>query len=67
MMVTTTGTLSSVPLSAAIEVKSGNAARKADQLAKDSAMETEVAEIGNNGGALAGRTMKLKTIEVRPF
>lgn len=52
---------------AAIEVKSGNAVRNAGQLAKDAAMETEGAVIGNNGGALQGQTLKLKTIEVRPF
>jgi hypothetical protein len=52
---------------AAIEVKSGGAVRNAGQLAKDAAMETEGAVIGNNGGALQGLNMKLKTIEVHPF
>ncbi len=50
----------------AIEVKSG-AGRNAGQLAKDAAMEAEGAVIGNNGGALQGQAIKLKTVEVHPF
>jgi RHS repeat-associated protein len=52
----------------AIEVKSGNAIRDAGQLAKDAAMETEGAVLGNNAGSLQGQVMKLKTVEMRtPF
>lgn len=52
----------------AIEVKSGNALRNAGQLAKDAAMETEGAVLGNNAGSLQGQVMKLKTVEMRtPF
>ena len=51
----------------AIEVKTGDAARNAGQLAKDVSMETEGGLIGNNGGALEGQTLKLKTVEIRPF
>jgi RHS repeat-associated protein len=51
----------------AIEVKTGGAVRDSTQLAKDAAMESGGAAIGNNGGTLTGTTMKLKTVEVRPF
>jgi hypothetical protein len=51
----------------AIEVKTGDAVRNAGQLAKDASMEAEGGLIGNNGGALQGQTLKLKTLEVRPF
>ncbi len=51
----------------AIEVKTGKAARDASQLAKDAAMSTKGAKIGNNGGVLQGQTLKIKTAEVHPF
>lgn len=51
----------------AIEVKTGDAVRSARQLAKDAAMESEGARVGASGGALAGQTLKLRTIEMRPF
>jgi hypothetical protein len=51
----------------AIEVKRGGAVRSAAQLEKDAAMESEGALVGNNGGALQGQTLKLKTVEARPF
>jgi hypothetical protein len=51
----------------AIEVKTGDAVRKASQLTKDGLMESAGGTIGNNGGALQGQTLKLKTIEMRPF
>ncbi len=51
----------------AIEVKSGGAVRNLAQLEKDEAMESGGAFIGNNGGTLRGETLKLKTVEMRPF
>ena len=51
----------------AIEVKTGDAVRSASQLAKDAAMESEGGRVGASGGALAGQTLKVKTIETRPF
>lgn len=51
----------------AIEVKTGRG-RDALQLAKDAAMESEGGRIGPSGGAaLAGQTLKLKTIEMSPW
>jgi RHS repeat-associated protein len=55
----------------AIEVKSGEAVRDAGQLSKDAAMATEGGLIKNGAGGvrteLTGQTMKLRTIEMRPF
>ena len=51
----------------AIEVKTGDAVRNASQLTKDGLMESAGGVIGNNGGILQGQTLKLKTIEMRPF
>jgi RHS repeat-associated protein len=55
----------------AIEVKSGGAVRDAGQLAKDAAMASEGGLVKNAAGGvrteLTGQTMKLKTVEVRPF
>lgn len=51
----------------AIEVETGGRLRNADQLAKDASMELNGARIGHNGGELENRTMKLKTVEMRPF
>ncbi len=51
----------------AIEVKTGDAVRSASQLAKDAAMESEGGRVGASGGALAGQTLKVRTIEMRPF
>jgi hypothetical protein len=51
----------------AIEVKTGDAVRNSSQLMKDGLMENVGGTIGNNGGVLQGQTLKLKTIEMRPF
>jgi RHS repeat-associated protein len=52
----------------AIEVKTGGSVRTKLQLAKDAAMEIEGGTLtGANAGALEGQTLKLRTIEVRPF
>jgi RHS repeat-associated protein len=51
----------------AIEVKTGRG-RDALQLAKDAAMENQGGRIGPSGGAaLAGQTLKLRTIEMSPW
>ena len=51
----------------AIEVKTGRG-RDALQLAKDAAMESEGGRVGPSGGAaLAGQTLKIRTIEMSPW